>query len=340
MSKRLISTIDYFNRRAKRYAKSVQQLPNARSLDLIPYCFLFNLAETNPKKIKILDAFAGTGYISNSFNAMNADFIQVDASTGMLGENDTNKRCTKNDFVDIQQEFGNNYFDYIISHGGFHHVVETDKNGNILKTESYNRQKEVIKRLISLLKPNGYLVIADIPCGNYQEDLGCIEQQQILLSDLAQYIGEKKIETIMSFLQIQDTEKTSLSDIKTKIDRITKEAKKEYPIPRHFFDNYISTQTELGHIANYPDFDLIDDWTKGLVKKECLVNFSSPWLFDSDSYADWFFREKFSIGDENEISKNKEKQMFENLQTFLGAGHCNDFTFVNWGVTYTIYKKI
>jgi ABC-type multidrug transport system ATPase subunit len=341
ITKIALSTTEYFNLRAKRYAKSVTELPNARSLDLIPYCFLFHLAKNESKKIKVLDAFSGTGYIANSFNTMNADFLQVDASTGMLGENNPNKRCTQNDFVDIQQEFGNNHFDYIITHGGFHHIVETDNSGNVLETKSYNRQKGIIKRLVALLKPNGYLVIADIPNKDFSDDLGIFADISMSLSSFVQFIGNKKIETVKNFLRISDNEEISLGNVKTKIGDIIKSTKINFPIPRHFFDEYIAKETELGHIANYPDFDLIENWTKELVKKECQINFPSPWIFETDSHAGWFFKEKFSIDQETELLENAEMeyQMFAVLKQYLGTGNHNDFTFVDWGVTYAIYKK-
>jgi hypothetical protein len=256
----------------------------------------------------------------------------------MLGDG-KNKICTHNDFQDIQERFKENYFDIILSHGGFHHIVETDTDGNILENESYNRQKEIMNRLISMLKPNGFLVIADIPNKDFSENLGIFSNNSLLLSDFIQIIDNNKIEKIKNFLQISDIEKITLTTIKHKIEDVIKGTKVN-PVPRHFFDEYISKNTTLGHTANYPDFDLIENWTNGLAKKESQINFDSPWLFKSKKNANWFFQEKFSIENESDLSEEEfENNFFNELTEFLGTGNHNGFTFVNWGVTYAIYRK-
>lgn len=342
LSNKKLSTTEYFNIRAKRYARSIHELPNARSLDLVPYCYLLDQTlNKDIHDIKVLDAFAGTGFLANSFNTI-PQFFQVDASIGMLGNNNQYKKCTNNDFKDILSEIGLNHFDYIFSHGGFHHVVDIDAQGNVLKEQSFKRQHEILIRLMAMLKPNGYLVIADIPDKEYKEENNSMSLTKIRIDDFLKFINTEKMKVIKDFLNISSGEKKSLFEVKNEINNLIKETKVLEAIPRHFFDSYISHKTTLGHTANYLDFEMIEGWLSNISTKVLQINFFSPWLFDSDRYANWFFKEKFSIGEEcsiNDCDSILNSSILDDLNSYLGVGRHNKYTFVNWGVTYAIYKK-
>lgn len=341
LSNKMLTTTEYFNIRAKRYAKSIQSLPNARCLDLLPYCYLFSrVLNQDTRDIKILDAFAGTGFLADSFSTV-SKFLQVDASVGMLGNNCEYKKCTNDDFKDILAEIGENQFDYIFSHGGFHHVVDTDNDGNVLRNSSLTRQRDILHRLITMLKPSGYLVVADIPDREYDQTNSDISMHKIDIDYISKFIGDDKTKTIKDFLNISSGEEISLFEIQNRINEIIKNTRIHKDIPRYFFDEYISRKTLLGHTANYLNFKMIEEWISNVATKELQINFYSPWIFSCDEFADWFFKEKFSIGEESNIDECMAQNLsiLNVLKSYLGLGHHNKYTYVNWGVTYAIYRK-
>lgn len=336
-----LSVSEYFDYRAPRYNNAIQQLPLARSLDLLPYCYIINLLKKS--KLNILDAFCGTGFISNSLGSLIANFIFADISEGMMSS--TNGRAEKivatNNFENLNQTFGEGYFDIILSHGGFHHAIELSGD-KVNVQESYNKHKEIIQNLCSLVNKDGYLIIADISTKNVPEFTNPDFPLKESMTSFRHIVGDEMINFIVESLKVDPNIPISLNEINELIN--SKVFKKEpFPVPKHFFNQYIARYTKHGHKACYPDFEKIDNWIiqSSNFEKVSRIFFHSPWIFDSINQAGWFFKEKFSLFEESKLLEDKqsEKRVYELLEKYLGVTDYNNRIFVNWGVTYSIYKK-
>lgn len=336
-----LSVKEYFDYRAPRYNNAIQQLPFARSLDMLPYCYAIDLLKQ--PNLNILDAFCGTGFISNSLESLDANFILADISEGMMNSTNGNKRkiVSTNNFENIKQTFGDSYFDIVLSHGGFHHALEiSGEKVNI--PESYNKHREIIENLCSLVAKDGFLIIADIS-NKFVEEL--TNPKYPLIENLSKFkyiIGDEMIHFISKSLDIDPNIPFSINEINEFIAK--KVFKKEsYSIPKHFFNQYIARYTKHGHKACYPDFEKIDNWITNFSNFENVsrVNFHSPWIFDSINQAGWFFKEKFSLFSQTEMFEDKksEKRVFDLLAKYLGTTNFKNRIFINWGITYAIYKK-
>lgn len=337
-----LSVSEYFDYRAPRYSNAIQQLPLARSLDLLPYCYIINLLKKS--NLNILDAFCGTGFISNSLESLNANFILADISVGMMSGTNGNARkiVATNNFENIKQKFGDSYFDIVLSHGGFHHAIELSGT-KVNIQESYNKHKEIIQNLSSLVNKDGYLIIADISNKNVPEFTNPNYPLKESISSFRHIIGDEMINFIADSLKVDPNIPVSLNDINELID--SKTFKKEpFPVPKHFFNQYIARYTKYGHKACFPDFDMIDNCiiNSSNFDKVSTVYFHSPWIFDSLNQAGWFFKEKFSLFEKSKLLEDKqsEKRVYDLLEKYLGVTKTNEKIFVNWGVTYSIYKKL
>lgn len=336
-----LSVSDYFDYRAPRYNNAIQQLPFARSLDMLPYCFAISLLESST--LNILDAFCGTGFISNSLKSLDANFVLADISEGMINSTNDNKKrvVTTDGFNSVVESFGKESFDVVLSHGGFHHAIELIDN-KVSKTESLNKHRDIINNLISLVKKNGILIIADIPENTVPDFFNPSYALKEKLSKFTHIIGEEHINYIAKNLSVDPEIPTSLNELNELIYNKVY-SKVNFPVPKYFFNQYIARHTKHGHKACYPDFEMIDSWIMKESKFEKLssVNFYSPWIFDSINHAGWFFKEKFSLFEKSELLINKpnEKRVYDLLEKYLGVTKFKDKIFVNWGVTYLIYKK-
>ncbi|MCD4771857.1 MAG: class I SAM-dependent methyltransferase [Bacteroidales bacterium] len=338
LNKNNYSTADYFNIRAPRYANSIKTFPFARSLDLIPYCFAIKDLGTN---LNFLDAFCGPGFISSSLSNLNHKFVLADVSDEMIKSSSTNHESfvVKNDFENLLNKYGKGYFNIIVSHGGFHHAVSL-VNNKIDNNKTIEKHRNIISNLSKLLSKDGILIIADIPNDNYIEDY-LLSDKHYSLSQFKDIVSSKSLQLISDSLKISLDKAYSLIQfqniIKSKVPN-----QNPHPVPRYYFDEYIAKRTKYGHIAMYPDFiDIKSQFEKYGIKNIGLFNYHSPWIFESNNAAGWFFKEKFSIDRPTLPNENSELDymMYEIINQYLGVNNYNDFSFVNWGVTYSIFKK-
>lgn len=336
------SMVKYFDARAPRYSAALKACPGARVLDVLPYIVAMASRERMPgrSRIRICDAFGGTGFLSQALENLPATFVVCDASSEMLRgaalHLNSETFVTTNDFEDAVESFGEGSFDFVFSHGGLHHVAETTDAKSIER--SRGRQLEIVARLARLVAPGGALVIADIPEGRPVEREGIASRTRIERGNLRRVMGRVQFDTLMNALPRLPAE-VSLRDVRQLVCDLT--TVMPFEVPRFFFDHFVRWNTPMGHEAVYPRFEDFDEVaTLQDLRLDMRINYQGPWLFTSESEAGWFFREKFSIADVAPLGGDPitEQEMFSALCQFLG-GATGAMTTVNWGVTYATYVR-
>ncbi len=342
-------TSDYFAERAPRYKAALEACPESRLLDFLPYVSALELANFTAKKpFRILDAFGGNGFLSRGFEWSGLKFTVADACEQMFPDPSrrSNVEFIRSDgrFLNVAGRFGVGSFDAIFCHGGLHHVVAPDIH-NRHAGLSRATQENIILRLAGLLDPGGIILIADVPETIPHEKPGPLASAAVPADFLAMLLGENPARLIRETLSLDPGEHTfTVADCQSRIDRLLHRPHHE-PVPRHFFDHFVSPESNFGHFAIYPDFDELD---RALVAGgfECQgrMNYRGPWLFRSPEEAGWFFGEKFSIGPApvpyTDHADARSRAMFETLRKYLGAARlAPNRTSVNWGVTYACYRK-
>ncbi len=339
----ILSTLEYFNLRAKRYNNALAQIENARILDLIPYSFFIDKFFAGKKNLKILDAFGGTGFLTKYLINVASEVVVADLSDKMMDYIDDNhkikKRITTNNFDDIIKEYGEGYFDLVVTHGGIHHSILTNNNNKVDAYRSQNRQNIIVKKLSSLTKKKGILILADL-AQDQLEDFSIIDSNDFSIQKLTNILSHKEIKFISTKLDIDLNQQFSYIEFLTKIQDLYS-TKTKYKVPHYFFDSYISPYSKLGHIAYYSNFKTLEKNIKGFTHLS-RSSFKLPWIFESPYAAGWFFKEKFSIFKQTDNIKTStdEIKMFHRLEKYLGCKEINNKTFVNWGVTYSILQKL
>ncbi len=338
---KLISTKKYFNERSLRYGNALKAFPQARLLDLIPYLFVLDFMRVD-RKTKILDVFGGTGFLATSLKNIDASFSVVDGSEGMLNcidkSLDIEKILTENDLQDMYQTHGENSFDIIFSHGGFHHVIEyTD--GTIDIKKSIEKQDKILVLLEKLLKPNGIIVIADISSDGYEKKSNNNFLELKAFKLFKKYLSNSQFYAISNYLNIKQNEKVNLSTLQNFIIKNYFNNSIKYKAPNYFFDEFIAKQAACGHESLYLNFGRLEQI---LLKSTPLItiDFPTPWVFNSKEDAGLFFREKFSIGKSLEkVPEISKRRMFNKIDKYLGTTKKENLIYVNWGVTYGAYQK-
>lgn len=338
-----LSTLEYFNLRADRYGNAIKELKNARILDLIPYSYFIKKNFNKKKDLKILDAFGGTGFLTQYFLNIASEIVVADQSDEMINrikkKNNIKKRITTDDFQSIIEEFGENYFDVVITHGGIHHSIIINKNNQVDTIKSQDKQNLIVKRLSKLTAKGGLLILADL-AQDKLDNFSIVDTEDFSLKHLSNLLSSTDIQFISSKLNINLNQKFTYIDFLTKIHD-TFSTKTNYKVPHHFFDSYISRYSRLGHVAYYSNFKLLEESIENFIHLS-RSNFKLPWIFDDIYSAGWFFKEKFSIFNkttEIKISSN-EKKMFSRLKKYLGCKEMNSTVYVNWAVTYSVFKKV
>jgi hypothetical protein len=249
----LTATREYFTLRADRYALCLRSYPFARILDLIPYCyFLRDAAARLGKRIgdlRVLDAFGGTGFLSYAFRHSGMQFTVADCCPAMLelGRNHADRvrwRETTNYFTRLAESEPETY-DVILCHGGLHHVfAETD--GQVDHALARQRQSLTIKNLSQLLVRKGTCIVSDIPASPPSNPFTGMDSQTVPNTTLLEVLGKDQVEEIHG-LRIKPAA-LSLAHLSDVIRHRFSSAA-AHPVPRHFFDNFVSLETSLGHKA-------------------------------------------------------------------------------------------
>lgn len=335
----------YFAKRAPRYQMALRTLPTARVLDLLPYCAVIEALKINSRdQIQVADAFGGTGFLARGLSSANLNFVVCDCCQEMLcgaaGTPHVQLHETQDDFQSVLTTFGNGHFDLVLSHGGLHHVVDMEGVPNV--SASRVRQCQVVKRLARMVRSGGALIIADIPDRPPVELGGLAREVSLSTKTLQRLIGGEATKFVEPLMRLDVTRENTLDSICQQI-RNSIVTPVSFPVPKHFFDQYVACKTPSGHVAVYVDFDEIDRTVLAEGFKPLgRLNYLGPWLFQSESEAGWFFKEKFGVGIPQSIDADVESnmEMFEVLKTYLGTVASKGYVAVNWGVTYAAYVRL
>ncbi len=322
---------EYFDLRAKRYNQCLSVFPNARAMDVLPY--LYVLANQNKLPKTVCDTFGGSGFITNSLSEkLNASFTIADASVGMMDEfngKDISLMQVKPDFSNFVGKY-----DMVISHGGLHHAIEMDGN-KADRVKSDALQSKIVRKLADSVNPGGLLIVSDIPKVQ-PEEFNTLSPEWDGIYALMRDSYKPNINFVL------DTFKTkNVKNLNAKLHNVMDTV--HGPAPKYFFDEYVANNMALGHIASYPDFNMLDQVAKDAgLELIFRMNFCTPWVFDSLTDAGWFMREKFSIGTETQRpgqEKNEDIKMVGQVANYLGLNEMRGKVLTNWGVTYSAWKR-
>ena len=334
-------SMNYFDKRARRYAMALDAFPHARVLDTLPYCYLFrDVAERlgKPvKELKILDAFGGTGFITRSFPGLGGQITIADCSHMMLEE----VGCGFSDkhIVEVTDNFENlaeeraGYFDVVLTHGGLHHVIKIEGD-EVDSAKSLVEQTRVISRLGQLVTVGGSLLIADIPDKPLSQCLVGRSPKGLTKELPAQLLDAGQVSSL-------DPEIVGLlqADLFTLAEGVRSHygAPLNHPVPRYFFDEFVAKRTPLGHEASFfPPLEQTDALGQSFAL-DWRCDYLGPWIFPNREAAGWYFREKFSVGEPDILGNQPadEVGMAVELENTLGGRETPEKYCVNWGVVYS-----
>ena len=332
----------YFALRARRYANALRGCPAARALDYVPYI----AAMAHIKDIgalDVLDAFGGTGFLSEGLNFDPGRVVIADCTPEMM-EGVTHALGVRREAIaDDFDNMANRYegaFDVVLSHGGLHHAIALTDEGLVDAEESMRKQCRVIENLCRCLRPGGLMVLGDIPAPGSRNRRG----EGLSLNCLDRVDSHIAAEPVRTELQgiAQRFLHGNLSVVNIDAAFRASDPRPDIPVPAYFFDNFVAKRTHLGHKANYPDFDvLIAVAERNGMIMEWGIDYRGPWLFSDRNTAGWYFREKFSIGTEGARGAHAEEntQMMKELREYLGVQEIAERCLVNWGVYYSCLRR-
>ena len=341
---RTYDSVAYFAKRAPRYQAALEGCPAARSLDFIPYLTAISQLDVGiDQAARVFEAFGGTGFLARGLSRFDFDFAVVDGCVEMLQGVSSLPRVepivTMDDFKATVSVFGSKSFDLVLCHGGLHHVVGPGDPPD--PDASRARQSAVVTRLARIVRPGGALVVADIPEG-VPSQLGSQRVGVNLSEDvLRKCFSSGSLSFLARVLALKEGQPWSVEEIERLVETKLWQPV-QFPVPRHYFDEFVAKQSEMGHVAVFPDFEQLHQ----VITSEGLelmwrLNYRGPWIFSSRGEAGWFFREKFSLFDPSPLGVDPESEeaVFNSIRRFLGGQESKDWVSVNWGVTYAAYRR-
>lgn len=341
-----IDSVEYFSQRAPRYQAALNGCPTARALDTLPYLAILSIIMPHLKSRGIAcDAFGGTGFLSRGLSEFSLDFTAVDSCSEMLvGAKNLPRVETlvnRDDFSSILSRYGSNSFDFVFCHGGLHHVIAGSSAGIPDHEASRNRQADIVRRLAELVRVGGILIIADIPRICPSEFPGELSDERISGEVLASCFSPNVLGFLAKNLGLCPDDMWSLSEARQRIKSVLWQDV-SFPVPRKFFDDFVAEKSLMGHTAVYPDFDRLDHVIQ-LAGLQAIWrgNYPTPWVFENQREAGWFFREKFSFFEASPLGVDvaSEDAVFKNVTYYLGTKALATCVSVNWGITYAMYRR-
>ena len=174
---------DYFAHKSKSWDMNSRRVKNAQSISRL---ILKNISLS--KDMIVMDLGAGTGLLSYFIAPYVKKIVALDTSPSMLEEfqakSDEFEAQTETILSDIVKYDRENEYDLIVSSMTIHHIEDI---------------KALFSKLYKLLKPNGYIAIADLDTEDgtfHSEDTGVFHHgfDRKILKDIAKNIGFKDIQ--------------------------------------------------------------------------------------------------------------------------------------------------
>jgi SAM-dependent methyltransferase len=296
--------------------------------------------KTSTASVRIFDAFGGAGFLSRSFMHTDISFTIADCTSAYHPDScDHHEWLVSPDyFRSISMERMGQY-DLVFAHGGLHHVFEKE-DGEVQDEASLGLQNQCVANLARLLRPGGYMVLADIPNNNthpYFEDTRFSAMDPATGVHLFSGARVEYLQAAAHGFSLP----SSLKESCTKIAGEFRDHTHSGSLQR-FFTEVIADETPYGHDACFVDFPRIIAGARshGLSLAHC-VDYPGAWVFRSIEEAIWFFREKFSFGTSSTpfVIHEEDRVVESAIADILGIKSIGNYVAVNWGVTYAVLVR-
>jgi 2-polyprenyl-3-methyl-5-hydroxy-6-metoxy-1,4-benzoquinol methylase len=347
IAREIEQTRAYFNQRASRYALALRTFPLARVLDLVPYLYALRQVSIALRKsineLRVLDAFGGTGFLSHAFRHSGIEFTVADCCPQMLqlGEHapDNVNWLQVDDYFNelARQQPGS--FDLVLCHGGLHHVV-VDHDGALDHAKSRQRQHRVIQNFADLLRKNGSLVLGDVPFSPASTNFAGKDFPPLADGIVQELLGQVQASRLAE-LGVRPSAH-SLAEESSQI-RSSLGVPTRNPVPRLFFDEFVTKETPLGHKASFLSIQNLNSFAvESGLSLNWQLDYLGPWLFANELEAGWYFTEKFSFGESQPVGADTPQNALvaNRVRSQLGSRQITQARFgVNWGVVYSFLTK-
>jgi len=312
-----------FTGKAKRFISALHNFPHARVMELLP--MLYTLSE---EKNAMLDLFAGTGFVSHFLANIYSNVKQIDeiSEFAHTGKNISfiDGNALKSD--DLKKVKGN--FDFEVCFAGFHHVLaQLNDEMSIYKT--LKLRTDTLKKWKTLLNKYGIMLIVDVPAPDDESNLKALNHKpkvnnvpipQSYFASVHQACDKLGCELVNKTGHIPNTTGTYFHQLMTHIEKMSS----RQPEPAHFFNSFVSKQSEVGHYAYFQSTTNLAHCFKNAGFKD-VHSFvcPTPWFFSSRKNAVWFIHELFAIGDRaaktpNDVSSVNTELITEGIEHHLG----------------------
>ena len=160
--------LSYFAAKGTRYHRAFANAPAARIMEVLPFLFLIgDRLPADTRNLVVADLLCGDGYFSAALAPCFQHAHAVDLSPALAPYIPRSGKITPHlQALDSSTRFVADLApDVIISNAGLHHLYHLE-NGRVLPDQSDELQLSVLLNWVNSLRPNGVLVVADIPGEN------------------------------------------------------------------------------------------------------------------------------------------------------------------------------
>ena len=312
-----------FTGKAKRFISALHNFQYARVMELLP--MLYTLSE---EKNDMLDLFAGTGFASHFLANIYSNVKQIDevGEFAHTGKNISfiDGNALKSD--DLKKIKGN--FDFEVCFAGFHHIL-AQINDEMSIDRTLKLRTDTLKQWKTLLNKDGVLLIVDVPAiGDVYSLEALNDKAQVhnvpisgsYHASIHHACDKLGCELVNKTAHIPHAAGTYFHQLMPHIEKMSS----RQPEPAHFFNSFVSKQSEVGHYAYFQSTtNLAHCFRNAGFKDVHSFVCPTPWFFSSRKNAVWFIHELFAIGDKaaatpNNVSSVNTELITEAIEHHLG----------------------
>ena len=191
--------------------------------------------------------------------------------------------------------------DFGICIAGFHHVLALN-NGEINGKDTRKIRTVSLEKWKTLLNKNGVLLIADVPAPGDECTIKTASQElqfnnavipDPYITPINRACNSFECEMINNSSGRSQKASTYFDQLTTRLNAFSLQK----PEPAHFFNSFVSQQSQVGHCAYFQSSSSLAHCFKeaGFADVQSFVC-PTPWFFTSRKNAVWFIHELFAIG--------------------------------------------